>query len=415
LAILDRFRAVEVESLSRKRPSLIVAPEEPLAENRNTGPRDIKDLKARLGLKPTAAAPAAQAGPQMGVPAPVPPPPGFGPPPGAAPAPPAPPDLTRDPFAVQMAAAPVAPPKVDFEIPKEWTQEAGAAVKEKSAIAPILIYVAIALVPLIVGYACGRINGGRADVNLTIEHAKKIKKEVDGIAAINQKIEDAFDASMARAAKGGPVPDMDLVNEIKGLNLTAPATDTIFRSNYFHMKDLAIERLFNYYNSTIQLYNVANVHARRSESDKELLERYAKQAKANAASAEQTFGVTIDPSGPIPVGKLVMVGEVICKKEFKEQCPQPKQWDGFWVKSDNTSSPVKRMLYTTKDNERVIPLDKTPLFQKVIVGSPEALAAEAYGRRLKEMKELIEKLKPARKDLLKELEDQANKSKIFAL
>jgi hypothetical protein len=398
----------------------------PLADKKPAGgARDIGDLKARLGLKP-AKAPATGQAPtpagypaQTGVPAPVPPPPGFGPPPG--PAQPPPPDLTRDPFAV--AAAPVAPPKVDFVIPKEW--DAAAPVdseRRKSAAPKILLFVGIALVPLVVGYACGRINGARADVGLTVEHAKKIKAEVEKIAAVNQKVENAFDESMtrqvegAKAGKAAALPDLKLVEDLKALALAVPVPDNLFRTNYFHMKDLAIERLFAFYYNTIILYERANAHIKRTESDKELLERYQKQAAAAKEVAEQTFGIIIDPSGAIPLGKMVMTGEIICKKDApKEGCPKPADWDGVQVKSDQSMAWSKRFLRTPKDAERVVLIDKTALFQKVIVGSPEALAAEAYGRRLKEIKEIVEKVKPARKDVVKELDDQAAKPKPFAL
>src|SRR5882724_4570159 len=92
----------------------------PLDENKKPGPRDISDLKARLGLKKTAAMPAAapQNTPPLGQPAtqapsgygaPAPqqpsgPPPPFGrreePPPPAAPA-----DPRRDPFSAQQKQA----------------------------------------------------------------------------------------------------------------------------------------------------------------------------------------------------------------------------------------------------------------------------------------------------------------------
>jgi hypothetical protein len=391
------------------------------------GARNIGDLKARLGLKPAAAPAPAAPSPTQGapfgaqVPAPVPPPPGFGPPPGAAPAQPAPPDLTRDPFAVAAPAAP--PPKVDFVVPENWAAGGQAdAVEKKSPATKYLILVGVALIPLIVGYACGRINGARADVGLTIEHAKKIKAEVEKIAATNAKIETAFDESMARttaavkAGKPAAVPDMKLVEDLSALGLVVPVPDNLFRTNYFHMKDLAIERLFTFYYDTIILYNRVNEHIKRTKSDKDLLVRYQKQAASARETAEQTFGIIIDPSGPIPLGKLVMTGEIVCKKDApKEGCPKPQDWDGIMVKSDQSVAFSKRMLRTQKDSERVILLDKTPLFQKVIVGSPEALAAEAYGRRLKGIKEEIEKLKPARKDVVKELEDQANRPKPFAL
>jgi hypothetical protein len=398
-----------------------------LAEDKKpAGGRDIGDLKARLGLKPAKPAAAAHAPtpagyPAQPVPAPVPPPPGFGPPPG--PAQPPPPDLSRDPFAVQAAAAPVAQPKVDFVIPKEWDAAAPAdSERKKSPLPKILLFVGIALVPLVVGYACGRINGAREIVRLTIEDAKKIKADIDEIAKTNQKIENAFDESMARqveaakAGKAAAIPDMKLIEDLKALSLAVPVPDKLFRTNYFQMKDLAIERLFTFFYATIQLYERANAHIKRTEADKDLLERYQKQAAAAKEVAEQTFGIIIDPSGPFPLGKLVMTGEVICKKDAnQEKGCRPADWEGVMVRSDQTVAFTKRLLKSQKDTERVILIDKTPLFQKIIVGSPEALAAEAYGRRLKEIKELVEKLKPARKDVVKELDDQAAKPKPFAL
>ena len=389
------------------------------------GTRDIGDLKARLGLRPAKAPAAGQAQSpagypaQTGVPAPVPAPPGFGPPPG--PAQPPPPDLTRDPFAV--GAAPAVAPKVDFVIPKEWDAAGPAdASQQKSAAPKYLLFLGIALVPLIVGYACGRINGAREIVARTIDDAKKIKAEVDDFSKVNQKIENAFDESMnrqvesAKAGKTAALPDMKLVEELKALSLSVPVPDKLFRTNYAQMKDLAIERLFTFYYSTIQLYERANSHIKRTEADKDLLERYQKQSVAAREVAEQTFGIIVDPSGPFPLGRLVMTGEVVCKKEAQsDKGCKPGDWEGVMVRSDQTVAFTKRLLHSQKDTERVILIDKTPLFQKIIVGSPEALAAEAYGRRLKEIKELVEKVKPARKDVTKELDDQASKPRPFHL
>jgi len=319
--------------------------------------------------------------------------------------------------------APVAAPKVDFEIPKEWDTSAPVeSAKKQTPATKYIIFAAIALVPLVVGYACGRINAARADVSLTIEHAKKIKAEVAKIAATNDKLAAAFDNSMARQAeaartgKQAAIPDMKLIEELKALDLSVPVTDNLFRTNYYHMKDLAIERLFTFYYNTIALYERTTTHIKRTEADKDLLERYAKQSEASKETVEQTFGIIIDPSGPIPLGKLVMTGEIVCKKDApKEGCPKPADWEGIMVRSDQSVAYTKRLLRSPKDTERVILLDKTPLFHKVIVGSPEALAAESYGRRLREIKEILDKVKQAQKDVVKELEDQASKPAPFHL
>src|SRR5439155_20865641 len=134
------------------------------------------------------------------------------------------------------------------------------------------------------------------------DQAEDIKAQVDKmsktLAVINEKI-----ASSQDAAKGNP--DVALAAELAGLELKKPETDKLFKTNYYYMEDLVIDRLFNYYNDTMILYNIINQHGKKTENDKDAIESFI---KSGAGKGDKNYAVTLDLSGAIPLAHFAEIG-----------------------------------------------------------------------------------------------------------
>lgn len=395
-------------------------------ENKKPGPRDISDLKARLGLKKTAAMPAAAPSttPPHGQPVQqIPPPSGFGapapqqpsgPPPPfgrreepVAPAPP--PDPRRDPFASaqqQQAAANLAafyglgqslPGSADavggepLTKPKPWGRIAGV--------------LAIAAIPFVVGNACGRIQRDRIEYNTTTEQAGQIREEVDKMSKTLSSIVDMLNSTPA--GRKGEV-DIDLSAKLGAMDLKKPDTVRIFHTNYNSLEPVIVERLMQYYDGTIKLYDELAAHAKKTENDKDALVRMAQAG----AKSDKNYGVIVEPQGGLMLAKLVEVGTPVCQKEGQVDC-NASELKGFQYRMDSGSGwgtrPVKG-----KPEAIVMPLQQTPLFKAVAAGNPDFLAVKDYARRMAEIKTQAAMLMNQQKDVLADLKKASERPKLLA-
>lgn len=379
-----------------------------MEDNTKKGARDISDLKARLGLKKTAVQQAASAPTGGEAAGQVPSPPGFQSPGGEgepATAPeaqgPPPPDPRRDPF----AATPMQPmygygmplPGVDdgnpvtpISQPTAWGRVAG-----------IGILVAVVLAG---GFISGRSCKAREDYNMTTQQAGEISAEVDKLAKVLSQISDRINQSKEALAGN---PDTKLAEDLAGLNLTEPDNKKLFHTNYYSLEDLAIDRLFNYYNDTIYLYKAIRENGKKTDGDKDAIERYTKDA---AAKGDKNYGVILDGSQAIPVANLVEMGSLVCPKEGETNCAPDVMKFKYRVQSGGEWSqrPVKG-----KPNEVVTPIFRTPLFSQLASGNPDMLAAQASARRTAEIRLLVAKLMGEQKELLESLKRSADRPKVF--
>jgi hypothetical protein len=263
------------------------------------------------------------------------------------------------------------------------------------------------LLPSAFFFFYGGVYQGRQHYNKTIDDAAQIRDEVKQIRRRTQLIYDALIKS--QKAVQGLNPDGQLVKDLKELEpLTPPKTDKIFRTNYVYLDNVTIEKLFSYYNDTVLLF--ASVSRFHSAAERMMPDLRKAMAKAEAM-AMTNYGIVIDMNGPIPIGNLVIVGEAVCKDKQPE-CP-PGDWEGMKVKASPTSSWTERKL-AGEDSQRVIPIapDK-PLAQQAFIGSAETTALLSYRAQLADIHSIAKRLVEAEKDLLKELEDAAGKTKVF--
>ena len=398
-------------------------------DNKKPGPRDISDLKARLGLKKTgvmpATAPASHATPPTGQPAvpvapsPVPAPSGFGPPaseppqqqaprsipspfarqeaPAPAPQPQAPPDPRRDPFAAQQQAAAAnlaAFYGMGQSLPGSADATSDAPISKPAITGTLLKIAAMAAIPFIVGAGVGGISKSRSEYNVTTDQAGQIREEVEKISKQLNLLSDTI-MSSAETRKGGV--DIDMSAKLGALDLKKPDTNKIFHTNYQNMEPVIVERLMEYYDGTVKLFDEVQAHSKKTDNDKDALLRMGKEG----AKSDKNYGVIVEPQGGLMLAKFVEVGAPVCNDPAKTDC-SAADLKGFQYRLDSGSGwgqrPVKG-----KPEAIVMPLQQTPLFKAVAAGNPDFLAVKDYARRLAEIRTQLALLKNQEKDVLSDL------------
>lgn len=412
-----------------------------MADNDKKGPRDISDLKARLGLKkqpggapvpgpaitpppgvptpvPAAAqSPAANLPPALsGVPAPgaVPPPPGFTPPPGfaaPAPAPAPPPDPRRDPFAAQQAAAAAnlaAFYGVGQAIPGDANAVQGDAIKKPKPWPLIGGGVAIGLVALGLGYFSGNISVSRSDYNVTTEQAAKIRDEVDKIQKQVKDVAQLF-ASQADKSTGGI--NFGNVEKLKELDIKEPdVTARLFKTNYASFEPSTVQQLFTYYNDVIVLAKQVQRHATLTLNDKDAID---KAIKSRSGAKDATApGVIVDLTQQIPSATLIEITGFACPKAGDNSCGPTER--KVLYRTAMGAAPQQRPI-KGKPGEIAIGFSPTDLLEKKMSGDTNALALEAYGRRNKEIVETLGRLAETEKQLIGNLKKRAESPRLWTL
>jgi hypothetical protein len=384
--------------------------------------KDIADLKARLGLLKS---PAGQPG---AAPSPFPPSPAAspfpGPPPAAAPFPGAPPGAAgRGRPAAQSAVAPVpmAPPAPDpyaslkpqpgrFDM--RPVDDAGpvANVKSKGGKMLLVFLVAGAVGGALLGYGFGEGGTGRRNMNTTNRAARTIKTELEEMQKTVSQIGQAVAFSQQRNPKDPTGYDAKLIEDLEKVKLDPrPDTNRIFKTNYAMLENLAVDRLMNYYYDSIALYGEVERHIKRSKADKAELEAFA--AKQNAQGSG-TYGVVFDSRGKLVIASLVEVGKPVCKGGGEENCPLD-QIEGFQIRS-NTGAPwTTRKIAPKPAGDIVAPLDRTPLLETVMAGSPEQVRYEQYRQRYNSIRLILARLAGGKKDLFEAIDKAAQRPDVF--
>jgi hypothetical protein len=260
----------------------------------------------------------------------------------------------------------------------------------------------VGVVALGVGGSCGTIYRARVEYNITTDHAIAIRDEVDKLSKQLNSIADTM-----RGSKPGSV-DVDMAGKLGGLDLKKPDTIKIFHTNYAMMEGLTVERLFSYYNDTIQLYDEITSHAKKTDADKEAIQKFL---ASGAGKGDKNYGVIVDASGPLPLAHFVEIGEPVCADANKKDC-NANELKGFKYRQESGASWSERPV-KGKPGEVVTPLQATPLFKSVAAGGTDIIAVEAYGRRLKGISELVAKLAGSQKELQGDLKKVAERPKVF--
>lgn len=414
-----------------------------MADNTKQGPKDITDLKARLGLKkqgggvpapgpagapsapfapapiagpagvaaprPSAGGPVPAPGPVQSVPVPggFPPPPGFAPPPEAAP--PAA-DPRRDPYAAQQAAlaanmasfygAGALPGNADdvkpdsSKKPPPWGLIGGAAV--------------LALAMFGVGAALGSISVSRGDYNVTTEQAVKVRDEAEKIQKQVEKVRDAV--KEIKLSDKEP-PNFAAIEKLAEIDFKEPdITRNLFHTNYASFEPSVVQQLFTYYNDVIVLAKLLNEHSIKTMKDKDSIEKYV---KGNAGKQERgPIGVILDYSQKLPRASLVELGALMCPTAGQTDCAPEEAKLKF--RTSLGGEYQQRGLKGLPQNT-VFAIEPTELQKQLMSGDPGMLAFRDYVRRAAAMFELLRKLQEEEKQLVQGLKKRAEAPKLFAL
>jgi hypothetical protein len=247
---------------------------------------------------------------------------------------------------------------------------------------------------------------GRSDYNKTVDQAGQIKEEVERLSKQLTTIADTINSS--KPTLQGQI-DLDLVTKLGSLDLKKPDDTKIFHTNYSHLEDVAIARLFTYYNHTIRLYDDITQHAKKSENDKEVLQRYLQSGAA--AKSDKNYGVVVEPQGGLMLAKFVEVGSPVCSDPAKTDC-NTNELKGFKYRLDSGSAWGERPI-KGRPEQIVMPMQQTPLFKSVAAGNPDFLAVKDYLRRVAEIRSLAGSLMAEQKDVLADMKRAAERPKLF--
>jgi hypothetical protein len=398
-----------------------------LEQPKKPGPRDITDLKARLGLN-KGAAPAA-------------PPPGAGrvPFPGPAPQPPAPTGAQQ--FYNPAPQQPGPPPQMGhpqqgfgqpapqmhdpfasmrppaghtFDLRPVEDMQPVAKVKRGGLMSLLVIGGAILLFGIIVGSMSGITMGARRAWNQTNHAAKIVSKELQEMQKTVTQIETAVGMAIQRAAaeKHDRLSyDAKLVEDLEKVKLDPrPDTSKIFHTDYARLEDLAVDNLMAYYYDTIALYNEVERHVRKTKADKESLAAFAAK---QGEKAQANYGVVFAGGGKMVIANLVEIGTPVCKGGGVD-CPMD-QLEGFQIRSAAGSSWSTRKVGAKPDGSIVVPLDRTPLLESAMAGSPEQARMEQYRGRYANIQLLLARLKQTQKPLQEAVTKAAARPDMFTL
>jgi hypothetical protein len=393
-----------------------------LEQPKKPGPRDITDLKARLGLargpapggQPAAPPPGRAPFPGAGTgPVPGPPPQPFqgsGPPPGAYPpgmaghgAPPA-----MDPYAAMRP-----PPGRTFDLRPVDDGMPAQNVRSGGFRAAFVFGIITALVGGVLGVGFGMTQSGRRAYNETNKAAKRVKTELEAMHKTVTQVALAVAQSSQRQQgdRSRAVYDPKLVEDLEKIKLDPrPDTSRIFKVDYFRLPDLAVDNLMSYYYDSIAVYGEVERFIKRSKADKASLEAFAaKQAQTGNAN----YGVVFAGGGKMVLANLVEVGKPVCKGGG-EECAAD-QLEGFQIRSNSGANWSTRKVGSKPEGNILVPLDRTPLLESAMAGSPDQARMEQYRIRYAAIQLLLARIANTHKQLLEAINTASARPDMFSL
>ncbi len=356
---------------------------------------------------PAVPPPSALPSPMAPIPGPAAPPPQAAPPP-AAPA-------FNDPFA---AMRPPEGKHFDLRAASDDGRPS-ISVQKGGGLASRVILVIAVLVAAAVGFGFGASAVGRRMFNDANRGAKKVKGELatmqETVTQIGQAV--ALSQQHLQAEKKDPLSyDPKLIADLEMVKLDPrPDTSRIFKANYYLLEDLAVDRLMNYYYDTINLYGEVERHIKRTKADKATLEAFAaKMADKGGGDAGKpavNYGVVFSSSGKLAIANLVEMGKQVCKGGA-ETC-SAADMEGFQIRS-NTGAPwTPRKTGPKPEGDKVVPIEKTPLFDAVMNGSPDQVRMEQYKQRYNNIRQILARLGATRKELGDAIDKAAARPDLF--
>jgi hypothetical protein len=330
-------------------------------------------------------------------------------------------------------AAPVAAPRFDdpfasmrppegkhFDLQSVDDGRPAVSVRRAASTAALVIFIIGVLVAGAVGFGFGASAVGRRMFNQANFGAKRVKTELDEMQKTITQITTAVNMSSQRLAATRQEPlafDYKLIEDLDLVKLDPrPDTSRIFKVNYYLLEDLAIDRLMNYYYDTIAVFGEVERHIKRTRADKSILEAFAaKQASkgGDEPGKQVNYGVVFDSRGKLAISTLVEVGKPVCKGGA-ENCAAA-DIEGFMIRSNTGANWTPRKVGPKPEGDKVVPIERTPLFEAVMSGSPDQVRMEQYKQRLNNIRLILQRLASTRKELGDAIDKAAARPDLFTL
>jgi hypothetical protein len=288
-----------------------------------------------------------------------------------------------------------------------------ANVKSRGAKVGLLLAIGLVGVGIFLGYGFGAAAVGRRAFNKANDSARKIKVELEEMQKTVAQIGTSVALSQQRMAadkKDSTSFDLKLIEDLEKVKLDPrPDTSRIFKTDYARLEDLAIDRLMNYYYDSIALYGEVERHIKRTKADRESLEAHATK---QAGKESGNYGVVFASTGKLVISSLVEVGAPVCKGGAAT-CPAD-QIEAFQIRP-NTGAPwSNRKIGAKPAGDIVAPLDKTPLFEAVMSGSPDSVRFEQYKQRYNNIRLILARLASEKKELFEAIDKASQRPDLFA-
>ena len=290
-----------------------------------------------------------------------------------------------------------------------------ASVRRGGFWAALLLGVVMAVVGSGVGAGFGMSVSGRRAYNDTNRAAKKVKTEIEEMHKTVTQIASAVAFSQQRSQaekRDGLAYDGKFIEDLEKIKLDPrPDTSGIFKVDYSRMPDMAVDNLMSYYYDTIALYGEVEKHIKKTKADKDSLAAFA--AAQNQKSAQNNYGVVFAGGGRMVVANLVEVGQPVCK-DGGIDCPID-QLEGFKIRSNAGASWVNRRIGSKPEGNILVPLDRTPLLESAMAGSPDQARMEQYRLRTANIQVLLKRIAGTQKQLMDAVNIAASRPNMFSL
>jgi hypothetical protein len=289
-----------------------------------------------------------------------------------------------------------------------------ANVKRGGFRATMIIGLLLAGAGLVLGGGFGTTVSARRAFNATNHAAKQVATELQEMQKTVTQIETAVVSGMhrANAEKRHPLSyDPKVIEDLEKVRLDPrPDTSRIFRVDYSRMSDLAVDNLMSYYYDTIALYNEVERHVKKSKADAASLAAFAQK---QGEKAQVNYGVVFAGGGKMVIANLVEMGQPVCKGGGVD-CPVD-QLEGFQIRGAAGSAWSTRKVGQKPDGGILVPLDRTPLFESVMAGSPDQARMEQFRGRYENLRVLLTRLKQTQKPLVDAVNAAAARPDMFSL
>ena len=294
------------------------------------------------------------------------------------------------------------------------------SVRRTASVAALIILIIGVLVAGAVGFGFGASAVGRRMFNQANFGAKRVKTELDEMQKTITEITTAVNLSSQRLAATKQEPlafDYKLIEDLDMVKLDPrPDTSRIFKVNYYLLEDLAIDRLMNYYYDTIACLARSSATSSGPRPTRASWKRFAAKQAAKGGDEpgkQVNYGVVFDSRGKLAIATLVEVGKPVCKGGA-ENCGAA-DIEGFMIRSNTGANWTPRKIGPKPEGDKVVPIEKTPLFEAVMSGSPDQVRMEQYKQRYNSIRIILQRLAATKKELGDAIDKAAARPDLFTL